>query len=92
MVGLRKYPGVADNLVRYILQLLMEIINANNSHVIVDTNVNFSTLRVSEAGYPFQVLVFPYTLIFSILILVVHNRRQEESHRKIAMLPPFMQS
>ncbi len=59
----------------------MEIVNTNNSHVIVDTNVNFSTLRVSEAGYPLQVLVFPYTLIFSILVLVVHIRSQEESHR-----------
>ena len=59
----------------------MEIVNTNNRHVIVNANVNLSTLSVSEAGYPLQVLVFPYTLIFSILVLVVHIRSQEESHR-----------
>lgn len=81
MVGLREYPSVADNLVRYILQLLLEMVNANNSHVIVDADVNLSTLCVSEAGYPLQVLVFPYTFIFSILVLVVHIRSQENLHK-----------
>ena len=72
MVGLRKYPGVADNLVRYILQLLMEIVNTDNCHVIVNANVDLSTLRVSEAGYPLQVFVFPYTLMLNVLIFLIH--------------------
>ena len=72
MVCFRKYPGVADNLVGYIFQLLMEIVNTNNSHVIVNANVNLSTLRISEAGYPLQVLVFPYTFMLNVLILWVH--------------------
>lgn len=46
-----------------------------------NANVYLSTLRVSKAGYPLQVLVFPYTLIFSILVFVVHIRSHEESHR-----------
>lgn len=72
MVCLWKHAGIVDNLVRNILQLLMEIVNANHSQIIVNANIYLSALSVSKAGHPFQVFVFPYTLIFSILVFVVH--------------------
>lgn len=81
MVGLREYPGVADNLVRYILQLLMEIVNTNNSHVIVDANVNLSTLCVSKAGYPLQVFVFSYAFMLNVLILLIHFANLQKNLR-----------
>ena len=73
MIGLREHACIVDNLVRNILQLSMKILNTNHSQVIIDTNINLSTLSVSEAGYPFQVFVFPYALMLNVLIFLIHR-------------------
>ena len=62
-----------NNFVGNILQLLMKMRNANDRHIIVDANVYPSALCISEAAHPLEVFVFPNALIFSVMILVVHN-------------------
>ena len=73
MIGLRKHTCVVNNLIRNVLQLLMEILYTQNSQVIIDTNINLPTLSISEAGYPFQVFVFPYALMLNVLIFLIHR-------------------
>ena len=72
MVCLWKHAGIVDNLVRNILQLLMKIVHANNSQIIVNANIYLSALSVSKAGHPFQIFVFPYTLMLNVLIFLIH--------------------
>lgn len=50
----------------------MEIVNPNNSQVIINTNIYLSTLSVSEAGYPLKIFVFPYAFILNVLIFLIH--------------------
>lgn len=72
MICFRKNTCIIDNLVGYILQLFMEIVNANNSQIVINANIYLSPLGVSEAGYPLQVFVFPYTFMLNVLILLIH--------------------
>ncbi len=72
MVGLGKYTSIIDYFVWNVLQLFVEIINPNHRKVIVDANVYLTSLRIGEAGHPFQVLVFPDSLMLDILIFLIH--------------------
>ena len=80
MIGLWEHAGIVDDFVRNILQLSMKILYANHGQVIIDTNINLSTLSISEAGYPFQVFVFPYALMFNVLILLIHSAKLAKNH------------
>ncbi len=91
MIGLRKHTGVVDDLIWYILKLLMKIVNANDCQVIVNANVNLATLSVSEAGHPLQVFVFPYAFMLNILILVVHISSIEKEYKTILLFPLVVQ-
>ena len=72
MIGLWKHSSIIDNLVRNVFQLPMKILYSNHSQVIIDTYINLSALSVSEAGYPFQIFVFPYALMLNVLIFLIH--------------------
>lgn len=60
------------NLIGYVLQLLMQMRHTDNRHIIANADVYLSAMSVSKAAYSFEVLVFPYPLIFSIMVLVGH--------------------
>ena len=72
MVGFGKYTGIVDNLVRYILQLLMKFIHTDNRQVIINANIYLASMSVGKTRYPLQIIVLPNALVLYILILLIH--------------------
>lgn len=56
-----------DTFVWQIFQQVFFIVNADNTAVVVDTDIQGAALGVGEAANPFKVFVFPGLLVFHIL-------------------------
>ncbi len=72
MIGFWENSGIVDNLVGNIFQLLMESVHTNNTQIIVNANVYLAAMSIGKSGYPFQIFVFPDTLMLYILVLLIH--------------------
>ena len=72
MIGFRHDTCGIDYFIGYILHQLMQLIHTDNFHIISNTNIYLTAMRVSETGYPLKILVFPNLFVFYVLILIVH--------------------
>jgi len=72
MVDFGKHTRIIDNLIRYILQLLMKVIYADNRQIIINSNIYLAAMGIGKARHPFQILILPNALMLYILILLIH--------------------
>ncbi len=75
MVGFGKYTCMIYDFIRDILELTMEPWNADDSQIVVNTDIYFATKSISKSRYPFQIIVFPDTLMLDVLILLIHRTK-----------------
>ena len=62
-----------SNFVRDVLDEFLGVFYAYDLAFVIDTHKQSPSMGISEAAYPFEILVTPRLLVFYVLILVYHD-------------------